>query len=144
MRCSLLVALGLAASLTACATYGVVGPVTYRSYDQQFQKLPLQWSGTYQGKTTDIYLKWGKQGSQIGICGFYIESSGMEEDLTAEWLKNAYFVLDGTKVVSSSFLPPQESLEGAIATCVTTKMKYEPDMKHKHLSLAGPPARLYY
>ncbi len=141
-RCLLM--LVVAAGLAACATPDTIGPVSYRKFDKSFELFQINWVGTFGGSKTDIYIRRSEKDGYLQICGFYIKSDGMEEDLTAEWLKYAKITIDGDEIVSTKFLLPQERLLNADSACVKTTTKYQASLAAGKISLSGRNVRLSY
>ena len=144
MVCRLCLLLCVGVPIAACATPDTIGEDTHRPYDKDFDKLSLSWAGTFKGAATDIYIKRLQNGKNLQICGFYIGSTGMQEDLTAKWLAQAKITLSGEEIVSTSFLPPVSSLRNAIATCVITTTPYRPGMINEKMRIRGGNVRGSY
>ncbi|MCC3304981.1 hypothetical protein [Sneathiella sp. HT1-7] len=142
LRCLLI--LFISAIVTGCETKDTIGDISYRPYDPGFQRITLTSNGTFADEKTDIYMRRLQNGGKLEICGFYIMSSGISEDLTSEWLKYAKVTIDGEEIVSSKFLRPQERLEGAKSNCVVTVKTYQTDLLKGRMSLRGRAIRLLY
>lgn len=130
--------------IAGCTTMDTIGPITHRKFDKSFELFQINWVGTFGGSKTDIYIRRSEKDGYLQICGFYIKSDGMEEDLTAEWLKYAKITIDGGEIVSTKFLLPQERLLNADSACVKTTTKYQASLAAGKISLSGRNVRLSY
>ena len=141
-RCLLI--LLVSAFVAACETPDTIGGVTFRAYDSGFQRMVLTAGGTFAGEKTEIFLRRLQNGGKLEICGFYLMSDGISQDLTAEWLKYAKFTINDEEIVSSKFLRPQTSLKGATANCVVTTTVYSAGLATGEMSMKGRSIRLIY
>lgn len=130
--------------IVGCATPDTIGPITYRPYDKGFDKLTVRWTGQYTGAETNVYLRRKQSGSNLELCGFYIGSSGIQQDLTAEWLRVAKVVIDEKEIVSGKFILRQDDLQNAEAACVETTTPYHSRLLTQKMYLKGRKVTLYY
>ena len=142
LRCLILLTFVL--PVVGCASPDTIGPVSYRPYDKGFEKLTVRWSGRYTGAETNVYLRRKQSGSNLGLCGFYIGSSGIQQGLTAEWLRVAKVVIDEKEIVSGKFILLQDNLRDAKAACVETTTPYHPRLLTQKMYLKGRKVTLYY
>lgn len=141
-RCLLMLIVAL--SVVGCETPDTIGLVTHRPYDKAFHKVTLHWSGRYTGSKTDVYLSRKQNGPHLEICGFYIGSSGIQQDLTAEWLRYAKITIGETEVVSGKFILQQPSLQNAESACVVTTTLYQANLLTQDIWLKGRKVTLSY
>lgn len=129
--------------IVGCATPDRIGPVSYRPYGNGFDHHTITWTGRYTGAVTDVYLLRKQSGSNLGICGFYIGSSGIQQDLTAEWLRVARVVIGEQDIVSGGFILQQDDIRNAESACVVTTTPYHPSLLNQKMYIKGRKVTLY-
>lgn len=142
-RCYVLM-LVLFLPIVGCATPDTIGPVTHRAYDNSFDVHTIRWSGTYSGSKTLVYLKRIKEGANLRICGFYVKSEGIKEDINVEWLKYAKIIIGEEEITSTDFLSAQAQAETAVANCVVTTKVFQTNLLTEKMFIRGRKVRVLY
>ncbi|MBO0334625.1 hypothetical protein J0X12_13440 [Sneathiella sp. CAU 1612] len=128
--------LALILPIAGCAAPEPIGPVTYRHFDSGYQKTDLLLRGSFTGTSTEVYLRAGKSGANLEVCGFYIRRGGNEDSWIVDWLEDAEVTLNGEGIVSAGFINSQYQPDSAKAACVVTATKYQEDQPNGFLTIS--------